>query len=169
MGRPVGEQLEHAALAVVLFQAAVELTAFIFLWLIWIARVTYFCSQAFDFNKPGLKAPPWLLLNASFLWMFWLMCFGVLFDLGHICVTTIKFMYFYSGFRSFKPQICFNVLGLFPLFLAIPSYEMYKEHRSFKAKLSWNSLISPTEAQFDLRTFGRNYKSKDCICQLSSS
>lgn len=40
---------------------------------------------------------------------------------------------------------------------------MYKEHRSLKAKLSWNSLISPTEAQFDLRTFERNYKSKKTV------
>lgn len=56
MGRPVGGQLEHAALAVVLFQAEHLLTTFIFLRMIRIEN--YFSSQAFDFNKPGLKAPP---------------------------------------------------------------------------------------------------------------
>lgn len=99
MGRPVGGQLEHAALAVVLFQAADELTTFINLTMIQTSCKNHFSSQAFDFNKPGLKAPARLSQNAS---LTDLAGFGSLFDWGHICPAATKLGN--ARFWSFKPK-----------------------------------------------------------------
>lgn len=87
MGHPVGGQLEHAALAVVLIQVADELTTFIFLRMIQTS-----CKKMISALRPLISTSlaSKLLHDCPRTHLYLMFCWDLGLSLisGHICITT---------------------------------------------------------------------------------